>query len=181
MDKINSSPDLVPNSEAKGMVKPKVVKTNLSQHQKQKAAERHQGDPAREMTSNLAQVLKAKKLAECNNRVKYLLVAVIVLSRFLRVVPKRSKSAPDAAKVFEKMIERVQPQKVSSDKGSEIKGAFTKLSNRKEIATYTTVSETRSAFGERKIRSLRNIMYKENKWTYHYISKLSQFFSTTHA
>ena len=37
--------------------------TSLSQHQKQKAAERHQRDPAKKMTSNLAQVLKAKKMA----------------------------------------------------------------------------------------------------------------------
>ena len=37
------------------------------------------------------------KLAKYNG-VKYLLVAVDVLSRFLRVVPMRSKSAPDAAK-----------------------------------------------------------------------------------
>ena len=33
----------------------------MSQHQKQKAAERHQRDPARKMTSNLAQFEKAKK------------------------------------------------------------------------------------------------------------------------
>ena len=120
------------------------------------------------------------KLAKYNNGVKYLLVAVDVLSRFLRVVPMRSKSAPDAAKAFEKMIEKVQPQKVWSDKGTEFKGAFKNLCVKRGIATYTTASETKSAFAERNIRSLKNIMYKhmENKWTYHYISKLSQFVST---
>ena len=120
------------------------------------------------------------KLAKYNNGVKYLLVAVDVLSRFLRVVPMRSKSAPDAAKAFEKMIEKVQPQKVWSDKGTEFKGAFKNLCDKRGIATYTTASETKSAFAERNIRSLKNIMYKhmENKWTYHYISKLSQFVST---
>ena len=45
------------------------------------------------------------KLAKYNNGVKYLLVAVDVLSRFLRVVPMR-KSAPDVAKAFEKMTNR---------------------------------------------------------------------------
>ena len=54
------------------------------------------------------------KLPKYNNGVKYLLVAVDVLSRFLRVVPMRSKSAPDAAKAFEKMIEKVQPPPTSS-------------------------------------------------------------------
>ena len=82
------------------------------------------------------------KLAKYNNGVKYLLVAVDVLSRFLRVVPMRSKSAPDAAKAFEKMIEKVQPQKVWSDKGTEFKGAFKNLCDQRGIATYTTASET---------------------------------------
>ena len=95
----------------------------------------------------------------------------------------RSKSAPDAAKAFEKMIEKVQPQKVWSDKGTEFKGAFKNLCNQRGIGTYTTASETMSAFAERNIRSLKNIMYKQThgnkyKWTYHYISKLSQFVST---
>ena len=75
------------------------------------------------------------KLAKYNNGVKYLLVAVDVLSRFLRVVPMRSKSAPDAAKAFEKMIEKVQPQKVWSDKGTEFKGAFKNLCDKRGIAT----------------------------------------------
>ena len=37
------------------------------------------------------------KLAKYNNGVKYLLVAVDVLSRYLRVEPLRSKSAPETA------------------------------------------------------------------------------------
>ena len=44
-------------------------------------------------------------LAKYNNGVKCLPVAVDVL-RFLRVVSMRSKSAPDAAKAFEKMMKR---------------------------------------------------------------------------
>ena len=115
-----------------------------------------------------------------NNAVKYLLVAVDVLSRFLRVVPMRSKSAPGAAKAFEKMIERVLPQTVWSDKGTEFKGAFKNLCDKRGTATYTTPSETNSTFAERNIRSHKNIIYKhmEIKWTYHYISKLSQFVCT---
>ena len=113
------------------------------------------------------------KLAKYYNGVKYLLVAVDILSRFLRVVPMRSKSAPDTAKAFEKMIEKVQPQKVRPDKRTEFKGAFKYLCDMRRIVTYTTASETKSASAERNIRSLKNIMYKhkENKWTYHYISK----------
>ena len=117
-----------------------------------------------------------------NITIEFLLVAVDVLSRFLRVAPMRSKSAPDDTKAFEKMIEKVQPQKVWSDKGTEFRGAFKNLCDERGIATYTTASETKSAFTERNIRSLKNIMYKhmENKWTYHYI-ELSQFVNTSNS
>ena len=260
LDKIKISLDLVPNSEAKEAKNQKLSRPSLSQHQKQKAAENHQKDPARKMTSNLAQVLKTKKmarrigklsttelakleklytsgpaaygsarnlqetskmpeakidtflqqkdshtkyrqvqrkfprlkvfayeinkiwsidvayvdkLAKYNNGVKYLLVAAYVLSRFLRIVPMRSKSAPDAAKEFEKMIEKVQPQKLWSDKGTEFKGAFKNLCDKRGIATYTTASETKSAFAERNIRSPKNIMYKHMKTNGHIITSAS--------
>ena len=120
------------------------------------------------------------KLSKYNNGVKYLLVAVDVLSRYLRVVPMRSKSALETTKAFKKMIAKVKPQKVWSDKGTEFKGAFKQLCDKMGIETYTTASETKSAFAERNIRSLKNIIYKhlENKWTYQYINKLPQFVQT---
>ena len=42
---------------------------------------------------------------------------------------------------------------------------------------YTTQSETKSAYAERNIRSLKNIMYNhlEHKWTCHYKNKSNQF------
>ena len=103
-----------------------------------------------------------------------------VLSRFLRVVPVRSKIAPDAAKAFKKMIEKVQLQKIWSDKGTEYKGAFKKkLAIREENHIFNS-HRNKVSFAERNFCSLKNIMYKrmENKWTYLYISKLSQFVST---
>ena len=39
----------------------------------------------------------------------------------------RSKSAPDAAKAFEKMIEKMQPQKLWSDKGTKFKKKKSKI------------------------------------------------------
>ena len=120
------------------------------------------------------------KLAKYNNGVKYLLVAVDVLSRYLRVSPMRSKSAEETARTFRKMIQKQKPQKVWTDKGTEFKGAFKNLCDQEGIETYTTQSETKSAYAERNIRSLKNIIYKhlEHKWTYHYINKLSQFVDT---
>ena len=100
------------------------------------------------------------KLAKYNNGVKYLLVTVDVLSRELRVQPMRTKSAEEAAKTFGRLITKTKPLKVWSDKGTDFKGAFKKFCESKGIDTYTTNSEAKSAFAERIIRSLKNIIYK---------------------
>ena len=129
------------------------------------------------------------KLSNYNKDVKYLLVAVDVLSRFVRVQPMTNKSAPTTAKAFAKMLSGggggkrgrvVKPEKVWTDKGTEFKGAFQLLCDKKGIHTYTTNSETKSSFAERNIRSLKNIMYKylEDKWTYTYLSNLQDFVKT---
>ena len=120
------------------------------------------------------------KLAKYNNGVKYLLVAVDVLSRYLRVSPMKTKSAEETARTFKRMIGKRRPQKIWTDKGTEFKGAFKQLCDREGIDSYTTHSETKSAYAERNIRSLKNIIYKylEHKWTYRYINKLSSFVDT---
>ena len=100
------------------------------------------------------------KVAQHNNGVKYLLVAVDVLSRYLPVQQMKALHAKDAVKAFKKMIKKKQPQKVWTDKGSQFKGDFKKFCDMKGIQLYTTESETKSAFAERNIRSLRNIIYK---------------------
>ena len=117
------------------------------------------------------------KIAKYNNGVKYLLVAVDVLSRFLRVEPMKTKSATDATRAFKRMITKSIPEKVWSDKGTEFKGEFKQFCDSKSIEIYSTHSETKSAFAERNLRSLKNIIYKhlEKKWSYHYINKLHDF------
>ena len=68
--------------------------------------------------------------------------------------------AKDAVEAFKKMIKKKQPEKVWTDKGSEFKRDFKKLCEKKGIYLYTTESETKSAFAEGNIRSLKNIIYK---------------------
>ena len=62
------------------------------------------------------------KLARYNNGVKYLLVAVDVLSRFLRVEPMKTKSSADSVRAFKRMITKSIPEKIWSDKASETRG-----------------------------------------------------------
>ena len=117
------------------------------------------------------------KLAPYNRDVKYLLVAVDCLSRYFRVEPLRSKYATVTAEGFKRMIKNKQPQKVWVDAGSEFKGSFKTLCEKKQIQIYKTFSEKKSAFAERNIRSLKNLIYKylEDKWTYSYINEFQNF------
>ena len=78
------------------------------------------------------------------------------------------------------MIKHKQPQKVWVDDGTEFLGAFKTLCSKRGIHLYSTFSEKNSAFAERNIRSLKNIIYRylEEKWTYSYITNLDQFVKT---
>ena len=120
------------------------------------------------------------KLAKENKEAKYLLVAVDCLSRYLRVEPLKSKYATTTADAFKKMIRNKRPKKVWVDAGTEFKGSFSTLCQKNEIEVYKTFSEKKSAFAERNIRLLKNLIYKylEDKWTYSYITQLQSFVQT---
>lgn len=120
------------------------------------------------------------KLAKYNRNVKYLMVAVDCMSRYVRVQPLLTKDAEETARAFQKMVRAKQPKKVWTDKGTEFKGAFAQFCKKRGIECYTTESETKSSFAERNIRSLKNIIYRylEQQWTYSYIDQLQQFVRT---
>ena len=120
------------------------------------------------------------KLQSYNKGTRFLLVAVDVLSRYVRVEPLKDKTAKTTALAFAKMIKTKTPEKVWTDKGGEFKGAFKTLCDKKGIDYYTTQSEMKSAFAERNIRSLKNILYKylEKYWTYSYLLQLPEFVKT---
>ena len=120
------------------------------------------------------------KLAKYNRGVKYLLVVVDCLSRYLRVEPLKTKYTTETAQVFKKMIKRKQPEKVWVDHGTEFLGAFKALCTERRIHLYSTFSEKKSAFAERNTRSLKITIYRflEEKWTLSYLDKLDAFVKT---
>ena len=73
------------------------------------------------------------KVAQQNNEVKYFLVAVDVLSRYLRVQLMKALHAKNAVEAFKKMIKPNKPERIWTDKGSEFKGEFKKKCEKKEI------------------------------------------------
>ena len=78
------------------------------------------------------------------------------------------------------MIKHKQPNKVWVYDGTEFLGAIRDLCNKRGIHIYSTFNEKMSAFAERNIRSLKNIIYRylEEKWTYSYLEKLDSYVKT---
>ena len=120
------------------------------------------------------------KLASQNNRVKYLLVAVGIFSRYFRVQMMKTKYAKDTLQAFRIMISRKNtPEKLWINKGTENGGNFKKFGKEKDIEVYSTMSETKAAFAERAIQFLKKIIYRYIKDHVElFVPKLQQFVST---
>ena len=73
---------------------------------------------------------------------------------------------------------RIDP-KFWVDKGTEFAGEFKKLCKAEGIQIHSTMSETKAAYAERTIRSLKNILYRYMEDNgYRYIHKMTQFVTT---
>ena len=71
------------------------------------------------------------------------------------------------------------PEKLWVDKGTEYGGTFKKFCKEKSIEVYSTMSETKAAFAERAIQSLKHIIYRYiEDHGEKFINKLPQFVST---
>ena len=71
------------------------------------------------------------------------------------------------------------PKKILVEKGTDFAGEFEKLYKAEGIHIYFTMSETKAAYAERTIRSLKNMLYcymEDNG--YKYIHKVTQFVTT---
>lgn len=107
------------------------------------------------------------KLSYYNDGVKYLMIAVDVLSRFLRVQTMKNKTALTAKHALQKMFDqrtpkgvRGKPRKIWVDEGTEFLGKFKEFCIEEDITIYSTFSETKSAIAERYIRTFKNELYK---------------------
>ena len=120
------------------------------------------------------------KLAEENNGVKYLLVRQDLFDRTVNAIGMKTKDSQETVKAFSSMItKRNRPKKIWVDKGTEFAGALKKFCGAEGIKVYSTMSETKAAFAERTIRSLKNILYRYMEdFGYKYIHKLPQFITT---
>ena len=120
------------------------------------------------------------KLAKENNGVKYLLVRQDLFDRTVNAKGMKTNDSQETMKAFSSMItKRNRPKKIWVDKGTEFAGAFKKFCAAEGIQVYSTMSETKAAFAERTIRSLKKILYRYMEaFGYKYIHKLPQFITT---
>ena len=88
----------------------------------------------------------------------------------------KTKDSQETVKAFSSMItKRNRPKKIWVDKGTEFAGAFKKFCAAEGIQVYSTMSETKAAFAERTIRSLKNIFYRYMEdYGYKFKHKLTQ-------
>ena len=114
------------------------------------------------------------KLAKKNNGVKYLLVRQDLFDRTVNAKGMKTKDSQETVKAFSSMItKKNRPKKIWVDKATEFAGAFKKFCAAEGIQVYSTMSETKAAFAERTIRSLKNILYRYMEdFGYKYIHKL---------
>ena len=120
------------------------------------------------------------KLAKDNNGVKYLLVRQDLFDRTVDANWMKTKDSKETVRAFLTMItKKNRPKKIWVDKGTEFAGEFKKLSKAERIQIYSTMSETKAAFAERTIRSLKKILYRYMEHNGDkYIHKLTQFVTT---
>ena len=120
------------------------------------------------------------KLAKDNNGVKYLLVRRDLFDRTVDAKRMKTKDSKETIRAFLTMItKKNRPKKIWVDKGTEFAGEFKKLCKAEGLQIYSTMSETKAAFAERTIRSLKNILYRYMEDNgYKYIHKLTQFVTT---
>ena len=90
-----------------------------------------------------------------------------------------TKHSKETVKIFSKTINKKnRPKKIWVDQGKEFVGEFKKFCSAEGIEIYST-SETKAAFADRTIRSLKNILYRYMEdYGYKYIQKIPQFFAT---
>ena len=120
------------------------------------------------------------KLAKENNGVKYVLVRQDLFDRTVDAKRMKTKDSKQTARAFLTMItKKHRPKNIWVDKATKFAGDFKKVCKAEGMQIYSTMSETKAAFNERTIQSLKNILYRYMEDNgYKYIHKLTQFVTT---
>lgn len=120
-------------------------------------------------------------LSRYNKGYKYLLMIICSFSRFLFVIPTKSKTASAIAKAFEKVFTERSPRFIASDRGGEFIGRpVQNLFVKYNIKHFVLQGQPKCSIVERCIRSFKNIVFKyfTANNTLKYIDSLQDLVST---
>ena len=120
------------------------------------------------------------KLAKDNNGVKYLLVRQDLFDRTGAAKGMKTKDSKETVRAVLTMNTKKNcPKKFGLTREQRLLESFKKLFKAEGLQIYSTISETKAAFAERTIRSLKNINYRYMEDNgYKCIHKLTQFVIT---
>lgn len=114
-------------------------------------------------------------MAQYNDGVKFLLIVIDVFSRYLYVVPLKSKMGKDVVQGFDKVFKMNRPKCLRTDKGTEFTCKQTSNYFKAQgVHHFVTHNEPKANYAERVIRTLkgRMVRYFSHKQTLRYIDVL---------
>ena len=120
------------------------------------------------------------KLAKDSDGVKFSLVRQGLFDRTVDAKGIRTKDSKETVNSISKMItKKNRPNEIWVDQGNEFAGEFKKFCSAEGIEIYSTRSQTKAAFAERTIRSIKNILYRYMEdYGYNYFHNIPQFIAT---
>lgn len=101
------------------------------------------------------------KYSRVNKGMKFILVLINCLSKFVYAVPLKNKSGPEVAKALEPILKISKIKHLHTDEGKEYYNKHVQdLMKKYKINHYNTYSEMKASLVERVLRSLKGRMWK---------------------
>lgn len=120
--------------------------------------------------------MDVQNLSKENDDIKYLLILIDTLSKYLRVVALRQKSAKDVLNAIKLVFESgVKSNSIRSDRGGEFKNRLLqKFLKEKGVRLFFANQNSKASIAERVIRTIRGRLFRyfQKNRTYRYIDVL---------
>ena len=120
--------------------------------------------------------------AKYNDKTKYLLTIIDVLSKFVWVLPLKDKTGKSITENFESIIETVRPKLLQVDKGTEFYNkTFQEMLDKYGVKMFSTNSDKKAQIVERFNRTLKLRMGKlfDAQNSFRYVDKLQDLVDNT--
>ena len=126
-----------------------------------------------------ADLAEVGNISQHNGGVRFWLVVIDVFSRYLWVIPTKTKSQKDMVDAFKALLHNTtrRPQVLRTDNGKEfVNQSVRRLFNEAGVKHFTTKNETKANYAERVIRTVKGLLYRYflYRQTYHYIDVLEK-------